>query len=102
MTTFSERQRLAFRDFKRRANERAQREHDAEADFKDRTAALEKEHQDALRRIDIFFAETEASARSEAEDSRLRLSLHCESAIRQAQQDPEQEQPVLRCGGDLV
>ena len=87
--TLSERQHLAYQDFKKRAAQRAQSELAAEAEFKERSAALEKEHQDSLARIDLFHVETLDHANREAELNLERLTTQSESAIRQAQQDQQ-------------
>lgn len=95
-----ERLRQALRDFKQAAAARARLELETETSFRERTQALEKEHQDQVKRIDKAFQEGMAAAHAEVGAARTSLKTHFDADEARAHQELEKAKrtALLRYG----
>ena len=85
----SERLRQALREFKHAAAVRAKLEMETEAGFRERSQALESEHNDHLRRIERAFREGTAEAEHEIQEARTRVQAQFEGEETRAGHDME-------------
>src|SRR5207248_9123873 len=86
---FSERLRLAFRNFKEVAAMRARLELETETRFRERTLALETEHQQELTGVDQAYQEGLAAAEQEANEARTTALVVHDGEFARATQEME-------------